>query len=75
MSKRISEHDHLQQYLLWDPESWSEMICWLKPESGLKVGSTLTLKEMPDRVWTVKHVYDGTFCLPRDIKRGWNNNI
>lgn len=63
----------LKQYVLFEADSCSEMLCWLD-DPRLKHGSLVTLKEIPDRVWQVTEIYDRTLDR-KDIKRGWNNNI
>jgi hypothetical protein len=64
----------LKQYELLEPESDSRMVCWLPIDPRVKLFSTLTLKDIPGRVWTVTKIYDAVKSRD-DIKRGWNNNI
>jgi hypothetical protein len=64
----------LKQYVLQERESQSVMVCWLEIDPRVKVGTVLTLKEIPDRTWVVSDVF--TAVKDRtDIKRGWHNNI
>tara|TARA_R110000868_G_scaffold79604_22_gene226447 strand:+ start:407 stop:604 length:198 start_codon:yes stop_codon:yes gene_type:complete len=64
----------LKQYELLEPESESHMVCWLALDPRVKIGSMIKLKDIPDRIWIVSKIYEGSRDRA-DIKRGWNNNI
>jgi hypothetical protein len=55
-------------------EEQAEMTCWLDLPSALRVGTEITLKEVPNRRWKIAHIYEQK-VERGDIKRGWNNNI
>lgn len=47
----------LRQYELWNLEGRSMLVCWLKDDESLKVGTRLTLKETNGVVWKVLRRY------------------
>ncbi len=59
-----------KQYELNSEES--TLICWLPADDRLKYGARLTLKGIPDIIWTITGRYD-TALMGADLNfiRGW----
>jgi hypothetical protein len=47
----------IRQFELIDYNDNSRLVCWLPNDKRLKVGSRITLKEIPKRDWIVNRVY------------------
>lgn len=51
-------------------EGDSHLVCWIEDGPALEPGTRLTLKEIPDVVWTIVHAYKGT--RTDHPRRTWN---
>lgn len=44
------------------------MVCWLEDDPRLAVSRAVTLKEIPDQVWTITRIYNK---MPENQRRTW----
>lgn len=55
------------QYELTDKDH-STLVCWL--DGKLRLGQSVTLEELPERKWTITHVYS-TAMQKQELHKPW----
>jgi hypothetical protein len=69
----VTEPKKLRQYELHDFNDSSRLICWLPIDRRIRVGTRLTLKEIPKRDWIVMRAYKTErTSSDMDFSRKWS---
>lgn len=59
-----------RQFELFDPNTGSTLVCWLKDDNRLVIGARVTLKETGKRLWRITNRYTHT-VEDASLNRHW----